>query len=367
MKNIKLLLACGLVSVLVAVTYYLFETAVHESINYIWDDLFNSEENRLVVVPLAVVLGMIYFGAQRLLDKKSEGKESHGLGGEKFDPSLKALFVILLLGYFSLIAGASLGPEAILVPASMTVAAIVGVKFYKKDTTASKALMAASIIALFTAFFHSFFVGMLALLLVKKQTGAALTQGLIVVAVISAGVSFVVLNAIDPQSSYFDFPELSYEIIIRDLVAGLILVLAGYAATFLLRFSHIFVESFRKEIQTRGWLLASLIAVFGLAGLYLLGGPLVEFTGNQAISSLLEESSSLGLLGLVWVLLIKIAAISWSKAMGYRGGLIFPMVFVASTLVAMSQQLVGSTNFGVCLIFAMAGILLAEKKAKILF
>ena len=85
------------------------------------------------------------------------------------------------------------------------------------------------------------------------------------------------------------------------------------------------------------WWLRGLVAASGLSALYLLGGPLVEFTGNKSIVPMLNQAASLGAIGLIWLVVIKTATISWSKAMGYRGGLIFPTVFIASTLVAIAQ------------------------------
>ncbi len=63
---------------------------------------------------------------------------------------------------------------------------------------------------------------------------------------------------------------------------------------------------------------------------------------------------------------MKLVAIAWSRSMGYRGGLIFPMIFVASALVLILIQIFPQVNFGVGLIAALVGIFAAEKKAKVL-
>ncbi len=101
--------------------------------------------------------------------------------------------------------------------------------------------------------------------------------------------------------------------------------------------------------------------------LYLLGGSLVEFTGNKSIVPMLGQAASLGAIGLIWLAIVKTVAISWSKAMGYRGGLVFPTVFIASVLVAIAELQVHELNFIYGLIAVMAGVLAAERRANILF
>lgn len=127
-----------------------------------------------------------------------------------------------------------------------------------------------------------------------------------------------------------------------------------------------FFVKFRSKVKITQWWQLSIVASLGLAILYLIGGPLVQFTGNASIQPLLSQAESLGLLTVVVIFVVKILAISWSKAMGYRGGLIFPMIFVASSLVAISQLLFSHISFGIGLIAVMAGVIIAERKANIL-
>jgi len=365
-KQLKLLLGCIIVGIVVALTYYLFESAVRHSIDFLWDTVFDSENKRLLVVPLSIVVGLLFFGLQHWLDRKSENTESHGLAADGIKPSLRMIAIILILGYFSLLAGASLGPEAVLVPACMVIGLYLGTKLIKQDEKAPKAMAAAAIMALMAAFFHSFIVGVLAIFLVKKEAKIEITLPLVVIAVLASASSFLTLNFIDPSHRYFTFPDFSWKVAAVDFLVGIVLVAAGYLATFSLKYVHHYIKMFRTMTKQIVWWRVALIAGSGLSILYLLGGTLVQFTGNESIGPMLARASTLGILGLVWIVIVKIIVIGWSKAMGYRGGLIFPMIFVASTLVAISQLLVKDVNFGVGLLFALAGILTAEKKAKIL-
>lgn len=366
LSNIKILLSCVLVGILVALVYLIFETAVRGSTVYVWNTLFHSDTNRILVFPLAIILSLIFFGLQQRLDPGSQNKETHSLGGEPIKPTLKNLGIVLLLGFLSLLAGATLGPEAILVPASVLVGSYVGVKLFKQNKQLVGLLAGAAIMALMTAFFHSFFVGLLSVLLVASQFKTKVSLKLIIVAIIASGSSYVTLQLIDPTNKYFVFPPFSWEVAILDILVGIILVVLGYLSTFGLKYMHSALQKLRTVSKLDNWWKLALFSGLGLGLIYFIGGPLVEFTGNKSIEPLATQAGALGIVGLIGVLVMKLVAIAWSRSMGYRGGLIFPMIFVASALVLILIQIFPQVNFGVGLIAALVGIFAAEKKAKVL-
>lgn len=366
LSNIKILLSCVLVGILVALVYLIFETAVSGSTVYVWNTLFHSDTNRILVFPLAIILALIFFGVQQLLDPGSQDKETHSLGGEPIKPTLKNLGIVLLLGFLSLLAGATLGPEAILVPASVLVGSYVGVKLFKQNKQLVGLLAGAAIMALMTAFFHSFFVGLLSVLLVAAQLKTKVSVKLLVVSIIASGSAYITLQLIDPSSQYLHLPEFSWEVAILDALVAVILIVLGYASTFILKFSHGALEQIRVLAKLNSWWKLALFAGLGLGLIYYIGGPLIEFTGNHSIEPLANKADVLGIIGLIGILAAKLLAIGWSRSMGYRGGLIFPMIFVASALVLILIQIFPQAHFGVGLIAALVGILAAEKKAKIL-
>lgn len=366
MKKLGMLFGVVVVSVIVALMYWVFEYAVHHSITYIWDTVFDTTSYPLLIIPLCVGLSLIFFGLQHYLDPKSENHESHSLGGAPIKPSLKKIGVTLFIGYFSLVAGASLGPEAILVPATTMAGGFVALRLFKKNALATQAFTAAAIMALFTAFFHSYIIGILSVYLVLAVAKTKLNPQLLLIAVVSSVTSYAVLNLIDPKQRYFTFPDLTWKIVLVDIVVGTVLLVAGYLSTFALKYLHTAFANFRQRTHSTQWVKVALIASIGLSALYIIGGPLVEFTGNKSIQPLLSQAPGLGISGVLIVLIVKLVAIAWSKAMGYRGGLIFPMVFVASTLVVISQLVVNDMHFGAGIVAAMIGVLAAERKAKIL-
>ncbi len=368
LKNkLKILLSCFFIGIAVALTYYGFEFVVHHSINYLWIDLLNSDDKRYMVMPAVIFFGFIFFFLKSKLMPNSGNNESHGLGEGSTNASLRAFFVVLLVGYFSLIAGASLGTEAILVPACLIAGALIGNKYIASEKDSSKIVSAAAIMALFAAFFHSFIIGLLSLFLVKKVAGAKITPALILISIIASGAATITLNIIDPETAnYFRLPSNSLEIKLEDSLTAIVLVVAGYLSTLVLKQIHRVFSKAKTTFGKESVFKASLIASLGLGLIYLIGGPLIQFTGNESIKPLFEQAPTLGVVGLIWIWITKLIAIGWSKTMGYQGGLIFPMIFVGSTLVAIAIKFSPDANFLFLLIAVVIGILAADKKAKIL-
>src|SRR5690606_31307674 len=98
-----------------------------------------------------------------------EKQTTKGLGSEP-KPTFSNLAKVLGIGFLSLFAGASLGPEAVLVPASTITGAMVGLTFISNNKASVKTLGIAGFSALFAAFFSSMFAGLLGLLLALKES-----------------------------------------------------------------------------------------------------------------------------------------------------------------------------------------------------
>ena len=354
------------VAFLVAMIYVGFEQSVDHGITLVWDTLFDTNNKRMLVVPLCVVLGLVFFAGQHLLDPDSEAQESHGIVGAVVQPRLSDLGLVLLLGFLSLESGASLGPEAVLVPASLVIAAYLASKFFAGDERSRGALASAALVALFAAFFHSFVIGVAAIFLLAKQAQVKISAPLLLLAGLSSASALITLSIFYPKDSFFNWPSGGWKIAFADVGVAALLAVAGFATTYLLDRVHTVFRVIREHSLMNTWWRRALVAGLGLGLLFLLGGTLVEFTGNLSIKPMLQQSASLGIAGLAGIYLVKVAAIAWSKAWGYRGGMIFPTLFVASVLVAMATLVRPDTNLTIALIGAMVGVGFAERRVKIL-
>ncbi len=364
-QRLLLLISTAITATTVALTYHYFESAVHYSTNAIWNTWLKTGTNRLLLVPLCLGLSLVFFGLQHFLDKASEKQASEGLG-EAPVATIANFAKVISIGFFSLLAGVSLGPEAILVPACLVVGAFIGKKMFPKQKEIIGLLAALGFVALFAAFFNSVLAGLLGLLLIGKQTKTKLTTPLVVLSILASLITVGTLQLID-GSAYVSLPSHVASPDSAAVLACVLLVAVGFAITHLIAIAHrVFVNDF--EFVTSGsWWGRALLAGTGLSALYLFGGPLVQFTGNQAIAPMIQQAASLGYVGLAWIFGIKILAIAWSKALGYRGGLVFPSVFAASVAVAFAQLAVSNLSFMVGFSAVMVGILVANAKVKILF
>ncbi len=363
MKKIGLLLGVAIVGVLVAITYHLFENAVHGAISLVWYDWFNTSQNRIFVLPLAMGISLAFFGIQHVLDAKSEKHREHGLG-EMPTPNLVNFAKVLLIGFFSLLAGASLGPEAILVPACMILGGMIGQRLVgggEKSGPLVKLFSAAGIMALFTAFFNSALVGVLSLLLVVRQAKVKFQPILLIVAIISSVASYFTLQLIEAEA-YAPLPEYNWSLTLNTVLISILLLGIGYVLVVAMDKVVRLFQSVREYSAFSVWWVRGLLAGGVLGAIYLMGGPLVEFTGNLSIQPLFADAASIGLGGLLLILAAKIAAIGWSKAIGYRGGMIFPTIFLAAVVVAIAQVFVKDYNLIYGMIAVIVGALVANKK-----
>lgn len=363
MERIVLVAASFFIGILVALTYFVFEAIVRLAINFVWDDIFATDTHRLIIVPLCLVLSLLYFGAVHYLTPKNEKQEERGLGSMPA-PTLKNLGLGLLIGFFSLFAGASLGPEAILVPASMIIGGYISVRFFKKNKKIKDILPAAGFVALFAAFFHSFIIGALSLLLVRKQF-KGLSPLINIAGLVAAASSTLTLSIINGQS-FFHFPPLDWTITFNSAL-GLIAVFAlGFGAIFLLGGLHSgFGKLYQPYLRKKPWWFHAIVASSGLSAIYLIGGPLIQFTGNEAIQPLVHQAGSYTIMGLLLIFIAKVAAIAWSKALGYQGGLIFPSVFIIASIILIVGH-VTDVNFIYGIIVGLVGMFVADKWVKIL-
>lgn len=363
---IRVIVGIVLTSVGVAITYAIFERLVYHAIPYVWEDIFNTNTLRIAVIPVSLLLALVYFWAQRKLDPIGEKHESHGLGDAP-KPTIRNFTVVLFLGFLSLLAGATLGVESILVPASLIIGSSIGVTLFKQDQQVPKLLSAAAFIALFAAFFHSFLMGILALYLLVNVQKTKVNGVLLVTAALASAVTLLTLHFMPGESgSYAHLPDKPFAINLATVIASVLLLGAGYLTTYGIHFWHDVSLKIDAYGQKRGWIIHALIAGSGIAIAYLVAGPLVQFTGNLNIVPMLNQASTLGFIGLLWLAVVKTVIIGWSKAFHFRGGLIFPTVFIASTIVAIVQLLVPEVHFTVSLIIVMVGAFIANRKLRIL-
>jgi H+/Cl- antiporter ClcA len=310
-----------------------FEYVTGHGTDWLWDDVVHSDESRWRVLPLAIGLSIALSALVRAL-KEPRWNEPHvdPLGSaDDHEPkheapaTLSGVAVVLVIGAASLLVGASLGPEASLVAAAVGMGAFVAARANMGPV--GKVLVVASVGALLVAFLGSLITLAIPLLLVYQRTRKLPlpAAAVIVIAGLSAyGTLWLVQGSDD---GYGSIPSATVHV--RDYFAAALLGAAAVWIGALLRgmIARLGGVTRRIDSDLPWWVAAALFgAVLGL--LYLVGGRTIEFSGSEGSRMLLSGEAHYGTWALLGLALAKLLATSWSLSAGYRGGLVFPTVYV---------------------------------------
>lgn len=358
-RIVRNLLISAIVGLSIALIYYGFESFFTAAIEWLWLDTLHTNTSRLLVVPVTVVMGLLYFTVLRSLDPKPDPKAERLLALPT-NPSLKKIVIILVIGFFSMLAGASLGPEAILFPACLVAGLLLSQHAHKNDR---KLMAYTAFTALMAAFFSSLLVGALSIILLVKNFKKRLPE-LVVYNIVACAVTVFILKVIFGKGAYVSLPA-PYHFGVAEIIGVIALFFFGMTATYILQGAFVvsrYVHAGYKEIS---WYWVALVSSLILGIIYCIGGNLIRFTGNHSIEPMFEQASSLGVLGLVGIVIMKNVAIAWSRTAGYRGGMIFPTILVGATVAAIGNQLGLQVNTTLGTIAALIGIFFAGRGTKI--
>jgi H+/Cl- antiporter ClcA len=240
-------------------------------------------------------------------------------------PTLQALAAILAIGLASLLAGAALGPEAPLVAFAAGLGGWIAAR--AAPGPAGRLFVLASAGALLVAFFGSLVSLLIPLALIVQRTKRLPLPAALVV-VLAGLAAWGMLWLIQGNDQGFGgIPEATVHA--RDYLAAFVLGLIAVGIGVLLRHFVVRVAEVTVRVD-RGaawWLVAAAFGA-GLGVLYLIGGQTVQFSGGEGSVMLIARADEYSAWALAGIALVKLLATSWSLACGYRGGLVFPSVFV---------------------------------------
>lgn len=346
-----------------------FEWVVNNGSDWIWNNVAGSDTSRWRVIPLAIVLSVVFsvvvraVGEVRWLTPHLDPfGAADGAGEDAPAPKLGALGAILLIGASSLIAGASLGPEAPLVGFCAGLGGFVAAR--AAPGPAGRLLVLASVGALLVAFFGSLVSMAIPLAILFQRTRRLPIPALISVLVAGLaawGMLWLIRGA---PHGYGGVPSATVHL--RDYAAAFLLGIAAVGIGSTLRR---FVKGLgrvteRVDRSTAWWIAAAVFgAVVGL--LYLIGGQTVQFSGSEGSKLLIGRADEYGAWALAGIALVKLLVTSWSLAAGYRGGLVFPSVF-AGVAVSLSVAAIDPSLGGPGIMIGAIVGLLVEMTAPLL-
>ena len=262
--------------------------------------------------------------------------DGHGVGGDDGAGALKAVPGLLLVAIVSLGIGASLGPEMPLMAATVTLGGIATVAL-KLPKEMMPAIAIAGVAALFGGLFGSPLLGVVLLLELPRRDPDASPYELILPALLGSTIGYFVFLALfgEPFAAY-DLPHLGSLEFADVLWAAGIGAAGAVAGVVFIRFFRLIdwalvrAREYPVALATAGGVVLGIVAV--------VVGEQTLFSGEHQLQDVIDGNESLGFL--LALVLAKMLTLAVSLGTGFRGGRVFPLLFIGGTLgLALSQFL----------------------------
>jgi len=279
--------------------------------------------------------------------------EGHGVGGDPVSP--RHTVGLVLVSLVSLTAGASLGPEAALLAVALALGTWLADRARRVEL--GKLFGMSGVGSLLAGLMGSPLAPAVLTLEVTHLTGLNLYVFLVPVLVASV-VGLLTFEAIlDGPLLDIALPGYSAVELAHVLEA---LAIAGVAAAVGLLTIAVFraVDRAFRPLERRLVLRATLGGL-GIGLVALAAGEETLFSGEHELEVLLADPEAYGLAALLLLLGGKIVAFALSLATGFRGGRIFPVLFIGATVGFGASELFESIPLTVSVACGMAGAAVA--------
>lgn len=336
---LRLVLLGGLIGIPAALVAAAFLATVNLLQSWLWDDLPRafgaSAPPWYLVVSLPVVGALLVLAARTLLPGDGGHSPLAGIGGGVTPLSYGPGVALAALG--TLAFGAVLGPEAPLIALGSVVGVAV-TPFVKLGSRETQVLATAGSFSAVSALFGGPLVAGMLLLEASVGLGSAAIP-MLLPGLVSAAVGYVIFIGLGDwgglSATTLSIPGLpAYEDVhIRDLVVAVVVGLAAALLLHLVRLLGTRVSMLARgrlgmaELLLGGALAVGILAQ--MAGMLGADPQVVLFSGQAAIPDLITEGSA----AVALVLLVtKTLGYAISLGCGFRGGPVFPSIFIGTTL-----------------------------------
>jgi H+/Cl- antiporter ClcA len=268
---------------------------------------------------------------------------------------LKALPGLLVIAILVLAGGVSLGPESpVMAINAALIVALVG--RFTGFFSAPLAALAATSGTLGAMFGTPVAAALLLTGLVAATRGGGALWDRLFIPLVAAGAGAVTTTLIGGPDFSMHLPPAPTLQIADVLFAAIVATVAaalGVAGAFVFPLVHRLFHSIRSPLlmATAGGI------VLGLLGM--LGGPITLFKGLNQTGELLADPAIWGVGALVAMILIKLAALIVGASSGFRGGRIFPSVFIGAAIGVLASAIIPDLPIGLAVASGILGILLA--------
>ena len=274
-----------------------------------------------IFVPLGVAALIIGLLTIRYPDRTGHEPSAGMLEGA---PSpLADVPVIIAVATLSLAGGASLGPEAPLLTVMMAAGPLVARWVSQAD---GPSVIAGGIGSLLGSFLGAPLAAGVFTLEAAPKTGAAL-HALTIPSMVGGTVGLWVFKALTggafAEYNLPDYPGFSWSHVWMAIAIGAVGGLVGRALVVIHQAGHRATAGLRTRPLTLALIGAGVMALVALTA-----GEETLFTGEHELSEVVNEAAELGGWSLVALAVGKTVALLAASLTGFRGGLVFPLMFV---------------------------------------
>ncbi|GAA3892240.1 ion channel protein [Leifsonia kafniensis] len=268
---------------------------------------------------------------------------------------LIALPTLALVAVLGLAGGVSLGPENPIIAINTALLVVIVRRIAPRIPSPMVVMLVASgtIGALFGTPVAAalVFTGIVAAL----KTGGSLFDRLFL-PLVSAGAGSITMSMLGSSSATLKLAPLGIPDgfdVGGSIVIAVGATLVGLALAYALPVLHRLFHALGSPIifTTLGGMILGILGV--------IGGPITLFKGAQQSEELLANASSYSLGALVLMVVVKILALLIAASSGFRGGRIFPAVFISVDLGLIAHVLLPDVPLGLAIASATLGLVLA--------
>ncbi|HUG65216.1 MAG TPA: chloride channel protein [Gaiellaceae bacterium] len=275
--------------------------------------------------------------------------DGHGIGMEQIPLSHTAGVVVVSL--VSLTAGASLGPEAALLAVALALGSVLAARLKRAEL--DKVFGMSGVGSLLSGLFGSPLAPTVLALEVAPVTGRNLYVFLVPVLVASA-VGLLVFNAV-LNGPLLDIALPAYNAVDAAHVLEALAVAAVAAAVGLLLIGLLRVLRLALAPIAERTVLKATLGGVGIGVIALVAGKETLFSGEHELEVLLDDPAAYGAGTLLLILAGKVLALAISLETGFRGGRIFPVLFIGATVGFLTSELFERVPLAVAVACGMAG------------
>lgn len=357
----RLLGVSGVLGVLVALGFQGFAWSSDEVLNLVWVEWAGERPTAWMTLALATSGGLLVGLTLKLVPGHGgpHPGDGHGLVPESSGGGPEAIGIVIA-GFVSLVAGAALGPEGAVIPATAAFAAIAA-QWARMRGPETKLLVGSALAALLATMFGSPLAGAVPLMEIAGVSGFGLTMAMLP-ALTASATAVLTLRVLGSEA--IGAMDLSYDgWRAGDLAWAVGVGIAAGALGVLVDWGTPKLRQFTKRIDGRSVILTTTLGGALLGVTYIIGGEEVRFRGVPQLGELLASDPSAG--AAMLAVAMKIVALVVCLAAGYRGGKIFPLVFIGGALGLSIHLLIPAVPMPVAVAAGLAGAMAAGLRAPV--